>query len=72
MILSLQPKDKDTPLKEGIQKGLQEGELIGKIQLIQQILKEPVTAKDELLTKTISKLQSMLDILEKKWLRVQN
>ena len=63
-------------LQEGVQigrqEGRQEGELIGKIQLIQQILKEPVSAKDGLLKKTIPELQSMLEILEKEWLRVQN
>ncbi len=52
--------------QEGRQEGMQKGELIGKIQLIQQILKQTVSTRDELLEKTIPELQSMLDNLEKK------
>ncbi len=58
-------------LQEGIQKGIQEGELIGKIQLLQQILKQPVSAKADLLNKSISQLQQMFDSLEQEWMLIK-
>ena len=56
----------------GQETGMQKGELIGKIQLLQQILKQTVSIKTDLLAKNISELQSQYDSLEKEWLSVQN
>ena len=62
----------ETGMQKGEQKGMQKGELIGKIQLLQQILKQTVSIKTDLLAKNISELQSQYDSLEKEWLSVQN
>jgi len=59
-------------LQKGLQKGRQEGELIGRIQLFQKILKQPMSIKTELLDKSIAELQSMFDILEKEWFKIEN
>ncbi|MBF0378506.1 MAG: hypothetical protein HQK72_13655 [Desulfamplus sp.] len=58
--------------EKGFQEGKKKGEFIGKIQLLQQILKQTESIKTELLAKNISELQSLYDSLEKEWLKVQN
>ena len=50
----------------GQQQGLTKGELIGRIQLCQQLLKTPVAAKDELLAQSPESLQMLADALEQK------
>ena len=51
-------------LQEGLQKGRQEGELIGRIQLLQRILQQPITPKDELLAATFEALKVQAETLE--------
>ncbi|MBF0231325.1 MAG: hypothetical protein HQK63_17315, partial [Desulfamplus sp.] len=48
-----------------IKEGLEKGDLIGRIQLLQQILKKPVSEKESLLEKEVSDLENLLKNLEK-------
>ncbi len=49
----------------GIKEGLEKGDLIGRIQLLQQILKKPVSDKESLLEKEVNDLENLLKNLEK-------
>ncbi|WP_080799870.1 hypothetical protein [Desulfamplus magnetovallimortis] len=57
---------------EGRLEGRKEGELSGKIQLLQQILKQPVSPKEELLSKDVNELQNIYNHLEKMWQQIEN
>jgi len=52
-------------IKQGIEKGIEKGELIGRIQLMQSILKRRQSAKNRLLRNSIEELKDMLKKLEK-------
>ncbi len=54
----------------GKQEGRQEGELVNKIQMLQQILKKPVSSQNELFGKNISELQILANTLHTEWMRV--
>jgi predicted transposase/invertase (TIGR01784 family) len=49
---------------EGIQKGRIEGELIGKIHIVQRLLKRPITPKKKLIAQSPKELRAMLKQLE--------
>ena len=51
--------------KKGIQKGLDQGELVGEIRFAQKMLKHPQSPKEELFQKTEEALKTMLKQLEK-------
>ena len=50
---------------EGRKEGRQEGKLIGEIQLIQRLLKLPVSSEEELIQNSIETLEALLQQLEK-------
>ncbi|MBF0376127.1 MAG: PD-(D/E)XK nuclease family transposase [Desulfamplus sp.] len=52
----------------GKEEGLQKGDLIGKIELIQQILQKPISDKKQLLENSLDELQTMFKTLEKEWM----
>jgi len=54
-------------IKQGIEKGIEKGELIGRIQLMQSILKHRQSAKTKLLGKSLQELKEMLKKLEKEF-----
>ena len=54
---------------EGEAKGIGKGELIGRLRLLQQILKKPVSEEEELIAMEMSELKTLCDSIEKEWLR---
>ncbi|MBF0204996.1 MAG: PD-(D/E)XK nuclease family transposase [Desulfamplus sp.] len=52
-------------LEKGKQEGRKEGEFIGRIQILQQILKKPVSYEDDLLKQNINELELLLQKLQK-------
>lgn len=67
-MLQLTPLDETVAGKQiygrGFDKGLDQGEVIGKIRLAQQVLRRPLSSKKELAHKTVDDLKSMLKRLE--------
>jgi hypothetical protein len=53
-------------------KGIGKGELIGRICLLQQILKKNISSKEELIAKEMSELKTLCESIEKDWQAVQN
>jgi len=51
-------------IKQGIEKGIEKGELIGRIQLMQSILKRRQSAKTKLIRKNMQELKEKLKKLE--------
>jgi predicted transposase/invertase (TIGR01784 family) len=58
-------------IQEGIQKGLQKGTLIGRIQLIEEWLRTPVTPEKELIGLSLNELQEQAEALEQQ-MRARN
>jgi len=52
-------------LEQGLQKGRQEGILAGKIQILQQMLNQPTTTTNDLLTEPLKALEGKIDLLMK-------
>mgnify|MGYP006302490695 CR=1 FL=1 len=52
---------------EGEAKGLGKGELIGRIRLLQEILKKPISSKEELIAMEMIDLKNLCEFYEKKW-----
>jgi flagellar biosynthesis/type III secretory pathway protein FliH len=50
--------------KQGHQQGLQRGELLGLIHAYQRLLKQPLTAREELLQRPLPELQQLVQELE--------
>ena len=50
-------------LEEGLERGREEGVLAGKIQVLQQILNQPATSTNELLTETLEALELKIESL---------
>jgi len=57
-------KDKNSALSAAKEEGRKEGELIGKIQILQRVLKCPISSREELLQKSIEELKALLQELE--------
>lgn len=57
---------------EGKAEGIGKGELIGQIRILQQILKKPVSSKEDLIAMEMSKLKTLWESIEKEWQAVQN
>ena len=55
----------------GREEGREEGQLIGRIQLVQQILNKCVSTDEDLLDKSIEELKPVYEALEKEWLTVK-
>ena len=53
-------------------KGIGKGELIGRIRLLQQILKKPISSKEDLIAKEMSELKTLCESIEQEWQAVQN
>ncbi len=71
--LSKKEGDYVMTLAEKIQKqGEIRGEIIGKIQLLQQIMNLPITPKNELKKQTNEELQILFQEIEKQWLQVKS
>ena len=51
-------------LTKGVKQGREEGELIGKIQFAQRLLKRPLTPKSQLFRRSRSELKQLLKQLE--------
>jgi hypothetical protein len=64
-MLQLTPLEQTVAGKELIQIGRQEGRLIGKIQLMQRLLKLTVSSEEELCQLSPDKLEALLQQLEK-------
>jgi hypothetical protein len=58
----------DRGIEKGIEKGLVRGTLVGKIQMCQEMLKQPVTPEQELRAQSEQQLDSLLAQLRKQWL----
>ncbi|MBF0231016.1 MAG: hypothetical protein HQK63_15720 [Desulfamplus sp.] len=58
-------RDYNTKVFLAKKEGRKEGEFIGKIQLLQQILKKPISDEDELLKQNINELEVLLQNLQK-------
>lgn len=65
-MLHLTPLDQTTAGKQIYGRGLGHGALMGKIQVAQKILRQPITSEDELLTKSSDELKRILQDLESK------
>ena len=52
-------------MNEGILKGLEKGKLIARIQIIQELLKQPLTPEEILISQDIEELRAFLSRLEK-------
>ena len=63
-MLKLTPLDQTAAGQELLDRGREEGIVIGGIQFAQRLLKHPVTSKEELAQKSIEELQNMLRQLE--------
>jgi predicted transposase YdaD len=67
-MLNLTPFEETTVGKQvygrGLEKGLSRGELIGKIESAQRVLRRPLSSKEELLTKSYDELNRMLQTLD--------
>jgi len=57
---------------KGEVKGIGKGELIGQIRILQQILKKPVSSKEDLIAKEMSELKALCESIEQEWQAVQN
>ncbi|KJR41890.1 transposase [Candidatus Magnetoovum chiemensis] len=57
---------------EGKAEGIGKGELIGRIRLLQQILKQPISSKEELIAKEMSELKALCESIEQEWQAIQN
>jgi len=53
-------------IAEGMDRGIEKGEIIGKIQIIQKILKQRQSPKAKLIEKNTEELKEMLKRLEEK------
>jgi flagellar biosynthesis/type III secretory pathway protein FliH len=51
-------------LERGLEQGLERGELLGKIELLQQLLQYPPTPKSELAVFSLSQLHELLQQLQ--------
>lgn len=56
----------DSARQEGRQAGLEQGELVGKIQMVQQLLGEQPSSTASLRERTISELSTMLADLQQR------
>jgi len=65
-MLHLTPLDQTTAGKQIYGRGLGHGELMGKIQVAQKILRHPISSKEELLAKSQEELKRILQDLEAK------
>lgn len=63
-MLQLTPLDQTTAGKQIYGRGLDKGELLGKIRFAQQLLNQPISSKKELAKKTEEELKSILRQLE--------
>jgi len=52
-------------IQTGIQTGIQKGKLIARIQIIQELLKQPLTPDEILISQDIEELRAFLSRLEK-------
>ncbi|MGD9733920.1 MAG: hypothetical protein AB7U45_17235 [Desulfamplus sp.] len=59
-------------MAEGEAKGIRKGGIIGRILLLQQILKKPVSKEEELIAMEMSELKTLYESIEKEWQNVQN
>jgi len=57
---------------KGEVKGIGKGELIGRVRLLQQILKKPISSKEDLIAKEMSELKALCESIEQEWQAVQN
>ncbi len=51
--------------EQGLQEGRAEGEMVGRIHVYQQLLKQPLTPRDELLALPLAELQARAEALER-------
>jgi predicted transposase/invertase (TIGR01784 family) len=54
----------DDARAEGLEQGLEKGELLGRIHVFQHFLKQPLTSRDELLALPLAELKARADTLE--------
>ena len=57
---------------EGKTEGIGKGELIGRIRILQQILKKPISSKEDLIAMEMVELKTLSESIEKDWQAVQN
>jgi hypothetical protein len=57
---------------KGEVKGIGKGELIGQIRILQQILKKPISSKEDLIAKEMSELKALCESIEQEWQAVRN
>ena len=53
-------------LEEGLEKGREEGVLVGKIQVLRQLLDEEAGSEDDLRNRSVEELSSLLDELQQR------
>ncbi len=71
-MLELTPLEETTAVKEiiqisedkGIEKGLNKGELIGKIHMAQRLMGKPITPREKLVEQNADDLNAILGMLE--------
>ncbi|MCP4688431.1 MAG: hypothetical protein GY859_10290 [Desulfobacterales bacterium] len=71
-MLNLTPLEETTAVKEiiqiseekGIEKGLDKGELIGKIHMAQSLMRKPLTPREKLVEQDVEDLNAILDMLK--------
>ena len=67
-MIQLTPLEETVAVKEliqmGMEKGREEGELIGKIQMAQRFLKRPIMPKESLVEQGVESLRTLLEQLE--------
>ncbi|MCA9189391.1 MAG: hypothetical protein KDA99_27390, partial [Planctomycetales bacterium] len=52
--------------QEGLEEGMEKGKLTGRIQTLQELLREPITPDDELEKREVDELQLLLEDLRKR------
>ncbi|MBF0230598.1 MAG: Rpn family recombination-promoting nuclease/putative transposase [Desulfamplus sp.] len=57
---------------KGRVEGIGKGELIGRIRILQQILKKPVSSKEDLIAMEMGELKTLSESIEQEWQAVQN
>ena len=65
-MIQLTPLEESVAVKELIQQGMEKGQIVGQIQLIQRLLKIPQTPDESLAQRPIEELKTLLADLEAK------
>jgi predicted transposase YdaD len=71
-MIQLTPLEESVAVQELVQQGMEKGQLIGQIQLIQRLLKRPQTPKESLRGREVPELETLLADLEADLARERN